>query len=215
MKRVVAVVLGMLAVCAPVGGVLVAAAAEGGSAPPGWGEACSHQGPQEHNKHCEEESPAASPPADSPPDPPLPANGTGPTTAERAADCANDRDNDGNPWPDGCDTSDGDADGVPNQFDNCPSEPNHNQSDRDEDGLGDPCDDYPDDRDHDGVGDGDNCPSEPNPSQADGDRDHIGDACDGDQGNNGRPDEVDAVYAEVYGAAMNAADTALGSVPAP
>jgi hypothetical protein len=221
MKRVAAVVLGVLLVGAPVG-VLRAGAAEGGSPPPGWAEACSHEGPQEHNKHCQE-SPAAGPPTSprpdsppgTPPQPP-PENGSGPTMAERAAACGNDRDPDGNPWPDGCDLSDeDDHDGIPKQFDNCPSTANNAQSDRDEDGIGDECDNYPDDRDHDGVGVGDNCPSKPNRSQADADGDDIGDACDGDQGNNGRPDEVDAAYAEAYGAVLDAADTVIGVVPAP
>ncbi|MCH7814438.1 MAG: thrombospondin type 3 repeat-containing protein, partial [Planctomycetes bacterium] len=89
---------------------------------------------------------------------------------------------------------------------NCPTDPNDDQTDSDEDGLGDICDDCDlganDDRDGDGVfdacdlcpddadstnaetdGDGigdacDNCPAAANADQADGDTDGLGDACD-------------------------------------
>lgn len=74
--------------------------------------------------------------------------------------------------------TDADGDGVPDQFDNCPTTPNPDQADLDGDGLGNACD--PDD-DADGVNDTtDNCPTVPNPGQADLDRDGVGDACDPD-----------------------------------
>ena len=61
--------------------------------------------------------------------------------------------------------------------DNCPSRPNPDQADLDEDGLGDVCDP---DRDGDGIDNQfDNCPAVPNPAQANVDlRDDGGDACD-------------------------------------
>jgi hypothetical protein len=70
----------------------------------------------------------------------------------------------------------GDGDGIPDYRDNCPSVYNPDQSDLDEDGLGDVCD--PDD-DNDGVLDAvDNCPFDANPDQIDIDQDGIGDVCD-------------------------------------
>ncbi len=101
--------------------------------------------------------------------------------------------------------SDSDADGVRNEFDNCPYDANPGQSDSDGDGNGDACDICPDfddyqDTDEDTVPDGcdlcpgfddsadvdadsipdicDNCLFEPNPDQADSDSDGLGDQCD-------------------------------------
>ncbi|HEX5760910.1 MAG TPA: lamin tail domain-containing protein [Thermoanaerobaculia bacterium] len=59
--------------------------------------------------------------------------------------------------------SDFDADGDPDDADNCPTTPNPDQADADGDGVGDACD---------------NCPTTPNPGQADEDDDGLGDACD-------------------------------------
>ena len=74
-----------------------------------------------------------------------------------------------------CET-DTDADGFPDDQDNCPNTPN-DQSDVNGDGIGDACE--PDDGDGDGwPAAQDNCPATPNPSQTDGDGDGIGDACD-------------------------------------
>ncbi len=75
---------------------------------------------------------------------------------------------------------DGDGDGVVDQGDNCPVHVNQDQSDRDEDGVGDACDNDEDgDEDDDGVADeGDNCPQMNNPGQVDEDQDGVGDACD-------------------------------------
>jgi hypothetical protein len=78
----------------------------------------------------------------------------------------------------GCPGGDGDADGVCSDTDNCPADPNPDQADEDDDGIGDVCE-IPGDDDGDGYPDGDdNCPAIPNPSQSNGDNDHPGDACD-------------------------------------
>jgi hypothetical protein len=59
--------------------------------------------------------------------------------------------------------SDGDLDGIPDAFDDCPSVANPTQSDLDFDGRGDACD---------------NCPVVANSAQVDVDSDGTGDACD-------------------------------------
>ncbi len=93
-------------------------------------------------------------------------------------------------------SSDFDADGVPDDSDNCPLAPNPGQSDGDLDFSGDDCDACPTDpvKSEAGIcgcwipesetdGDGlldcvDNCPASFNPDQADGDGDDIGDLCE-------------------------------------
>ena len=73
---------------------------------------------------------------------------------------------------------DRDADGLLDDEDNCPDTPNTIQSDIDDDGYGDDCDD---DMDGDAIPNAiDNCPTEYNPRQEDFDADGIGNACDGD-----------------------------------
>ena len=67
---------------------------------------------------------------------------------------------------------------TPTVLDNCPAVANSDQSDRDNDGIGDVCDDIPDDSDGDSIPDGiDNCPMTTNMQQLDSDENGVGDAC--------------------------------------
>ena len=82
--------------------------------------------------------------------------------------------------------ADFDMHGIPNHEDNCPCVYNPNQTDMDNDTVGDVCDNCPitanrdqADYDADGFGDAcDVCPKIFNPLQEDTDGDHIGDSCD-------------------------------------
>ena len=92
---------------------------------------------------------------------------------------------------------DRDGDGVADEDDVCPGLADPGQEDRDQDGLGDACEERwgadPDvpDTDGDGVLDGvDVCPAKADPQQADGDGDGLGDACETDLG--GRTGEADS-----------------------
>jgi hypothetical protein len=81
----------------------------------------------------------------------------------------------------GAPANDKDADGVSDAKDNCPNDPNAQQTDTDNDGKGDACDD---DDDGDGVADAkDNCNKKANAGQNDTDGDGNGDVCDGDDDN--------------------------------
>jgi RHS repeat-associated protein len=84
---------------------------------------------------------------------------------------------------------DSDGDGVSDDVDNCPNDPNPEQTDTDSDTQGDACD--PDD-DGDGVVDTlDNCPLTANPDQLDTDGDTMGNACDADDDDDGLEDGLD------------------------
>ena len=85
-------------------------------------------------------------------------------------------------------TGDYDGDGYKDIYDNCPFDPNPNQEDWNDDGIGDKCQDF----DKDGLLDlEDNCPGVYNPKQEDWDYDLIGDFCDKDMDNDGFLNEYD------------------------
>lgn len=84
---------------------------------------------------------------------------------------------------------DTDGDGIIDSLDNCPLFANPNQSDTDNDGIGDVCEE---DTDSDGIPDEfDNCVDTANTDQSDIDNDGIGDICDPDSDNDGINDDVD------------------------
>jgi alpha-tubulin suppressor-like RCC1 family protein/PKD repeat protein len=101
-------------------------------------------------------------------------------------------------------TNDADGDGITDDVDNCPTIPNPDQTDTDNDGIGNVGDDdddndgwsdeveitagtdplnptsVPTDTDNDGVYDSiDNCPLTANPDQIDSNNDGVGDVCEG------------------------------------
>lgn len=79
-------------------------------------------------------------------------------------------------------SADQDIDFIGDNTDNCPTVANSDQTDVDQDKIGDACDPLNDlDKDGDGIADlSDNCPIVSNADQSDLDNDGIGDACDGD-----------------------------------
>lgn len=102
-----------------------------------------------------------------------------------------DDDNDGIPDAEDSNSTnpDVDADGVYDGVDNCPAVANSNQSDLDQDGAGDVCDN---DGDNDGHDDNaDNCPTIANADQLDTDSDGLGNVCDGDDDGDGVNDGDD------------------------
>jgi hypothetical protein len=74
--------------------------------------------------------------------------------------------------------ADSDEDGVPDVRDNCTNIANPDQTDHNQNGRGDTCEDF----DRDGVQNStDNCMEVPNRTQADEDGDGVGDACDDEE----------------------------------
>ncbi len=97
---------------------------------------------------------------------------------------------------------DEDGDLVDDRDDNCLGLSNPDQWDWDEDGVGDDCDDCPRDPENDVDGDGvcsnkDNCPDVANPDQGDSDLDFIGDACDAEDCD-GRDNDGDGLVDEDF-----------------
>ena len=84
---------------------------------------------------------------------------------------------------------DGDGDGAADDVDNCVDEPNPDQLDTDEDGIGDVCD--PDDDNDKLLDEADNCPQGSNPGQEDLDKDGVGNVCDDDKDGDGVPNVDD------------------------
>lgn len=85
---------------------------------------------------------------------------------------------------------DDDNDGIANDDDNCPNRSNRDQSDNDNDGVGDVCEN---DDDNDRIPDNrDNCPLTRNQDQRDTDQDGRGDVCDEDDDNDGLSDAREA-----------------------
>jgi len=101
---------------------------------------------------------------------------------------------------------DSDNDGVVDVEDNCPTEPNPDQTDTDLDGVGDLCD--PDDDNDQIPDDEDNCPKVWNPGQEDEDGNGVGDACDEEVGQGPDPDDgpCDPLHPEFFWGAVEICD---------
>lgn len=100
-----------------------------------------------------------------------------PFLTDTDGDGTNDLDDD---FPtDASENLDTDSDGIGETKDNCPATSNASQTDEDNDGLGDECDE---DADNDTITNTqDNCPTTANANQSDLDDDTLGDDCDDDR----------------------------------
>ena len=103
---------------------------------------------------------------------------------------------------------DSDGDSIADEVDNCSDRSNTDQSDVDNDGVGDACDN---DIDGDSIANEvDNCLLVVNPQQVDIDNDLIGDDCDNDHDNDQIPNELDNCPNSANPAQANIDDDALG-----
>lgn len=97
--------------------------------------------------------------------------------------------------------ADADNDRIADSDDNCVNTPNPDQSDTDDDGIGNACEA---DSDDDSIADDtDNCPNDANPGQADTDGDGLGDACEADTDGDEVIDDLDQCPATDEGASVN------------
>ena len=97
---------------------------------------------------------------------------------------------------------DTDDDGITDDIDNCPDDPNPDQADCDGDSVGNACDG---DDDNDGIDDEvDNCQYDYNPDQTALDQDGAGDVCDADIDGDDVIDAVDACLETIPGAIVSA-----------
>ncbi len=95
------------------------------------------------------------------------------------------------------------------RVDNCPAVANADQTNTDDDGLGNACDA---DDDNDGTADAsDNCPTVANADQANADDDGLGNACDADDDNDGTADASDNCPTVANADQANADDDELGN----
>lgn len=105
--------------------------------------------------------------------------------------------------------TDSDNDKRGSAVDNCPSYPNTNQLNTDQDAQGDVCDD---DDDNDGLSDSsDNCSLNANTDQLDTDGDTQGDACDFDDDNDGLSDAYEAALGNDPLNSLDPPKVAIGS----
>jgi len=107
-------------------------------------------------------------------------------------------------------TGDLDSDGIEDGIDNCPSNPDPDQTDTDSDSVGNICDSTPNgDTDLDGIDNLiDNCLTTINPSQEDSDSDGYGDACDSGLLNDIDNDYMDDEWEDYYGIIIGEDDSA-------